>query len=122
MENVTQAEGRNKSQEMEKTNFPEHVEVMECVDEQDDLEITCDEPREILSGPTLEPPQEDERAREIADFLDEYGLHCSEDISQQPNVMEGEEHPSWLIDHLDGIKLLKRNLLISRMISRTHSN
>lgn len=70
MENVIQAEGRNKSREMGKTNIPEHMEVMEWVDEQDDLEIACDEPREISSGPTLEPPQEDERASQIADFLD----------------------------------------------------
>ena len=104
IENVLQAEERNKSQEMEKTNFQEHMEVMECVDEQNDFEIACDEPTEISAGTTLEPPQEDQRASEIADFLDEYGLHCSEDISQQPNVMDGEKHPSWLIDHLDGIK------------------
>ena len=78
MENVLQTEERNKSQEMEKTNFPEHMEVMECVDEQNDFEIACDEPTEISAGTTLEPPQEDQRASEIADFLDEYGLHCSD--------------------------------------------
>ena len=105
MENVLQAEERNKSQNMEKTNFPEHLEVMECVDEQNDFKIACHEPTEISAGTTLEPPQEDQRASEIADFLDEYRLHCSEDISQQSNnVMDGEKHPSWLIDHLDGIK------------------
>ena len=105
MENVLQAEERNKSQNMEKTNFPEHLEVMECVDEQNDFKIACHEPTEISAGTTLEPPQEDQRASEIADFLDEYRLHCSEDISQQSNnVMDGEKHTSWLIDHLDGIK------------------
>ena len=105
MENVLQAEERNKSQNMEKTNFTEHLEVMECVDEQNDFEMACDEPTEISAGTTLEPPQEDQRASKIADFLDEYRLHCSEDISQQSNnVMDGEKHPSWLIDHLDGIK------------------
>ena len=47
MENILQAEGQNKSQEMEKTNIPEHMEVMECVDEQSDFLFTCDEPTEI---------------------------------------------------------------------------
>ena len=94
------------SLEMEKTNMPED---MECVDEQNDLEIACEEPTEISSGTssslnTLKLPQEEQRASEFGDFLDEYGLHCSEDISQQPNVMEGEKHPSWLIDHLDSMK------------------
>ena len=107
MENVLQAEERNISREMEKTNMPEDT--MECVDEQNDLEMAGDELTEFSSGSslsldTLKLPEEEQRASEFPDFLDEYGLHCSEDISQKPNVMEGEKHPSWLIDHLDGIK------------------
>lgn len=104
MQNVLQAEERNISREMEKMNMPE-----ECVDEQNDLEIACDELTELSTGNsssfnTFKLPQGEQRASEFANFLDEYGMHCSEDISQPPNVMEGEKHPSWLIDHLDGIK------------------
>ena len=82
MENVLQAEERNISQEMEKTNMPED---MECVDEQNELEIACDELTELStvnssSLNTFKLPQEEQRASEFADFLDEYGLHCSEDL------------------------------------------
>ena len=94
-------------QKWKKTNMPEDT--MECVDEQNDLEMACNELTEFSSGSsssldTLKFLEEEQRASELPDFLDEYGLHFSEDISQKPNVMESEKHPSWLIDHLDGIK------------------
>ena len=50
-------------------------------------------------------PHNEQIAREFTEFTDNYRLHCSEDMSQlRPSVIEGEKHPSWLIEHLDGIK------------------
>lgn len=95
MDNAHQGEEcHNISREMEETNMPEN---MECADKQDDLEIDFDEQTEIN-------PSSLTSLEQCADLVDEYRLHCSEDISQLPNVMEGEKHPSWLIDHMDSIK------------------
>ena len=49
-------------------------------------------------------PREEQASNDFTEFADEYRLHCSEDISQKPSAMEGEKHPSWLMEHLDGIK------------------
>lgn len=127
VENVLQPEECNISGEMENMSMPKD---MESVNEQNDLEMACEELTELSSGNSsslnpLKLSQEEQTASEFHNFMDEYGLHCSEDISQQPNVMESEKHPSWLIDHLDGIKeTLEKELVsrISRVMSRTHLN
>ena len=50
-------------------------------------------------------PRNEQIAREFTEFADKYQLHCFEDMSiLRPSVIEDEKHPSWLIEHLDGIK------------------
>lgn len=93
MENVLHTEERDTFGDTGETDT-DMEEDIECVGEQNEQEIVCDELKEISSS----------EASEFANFLDEYGLHCSEDISQHPDVMEGEKHPSWLIDHLNSVK------------------
>lgn len=72
-----------------------------------DYEQTDNSPHGTLSSyPSPETPSlhMEQEASEIADLLDEYRLHCSEDISKSLEAVESENHPSWLLDHLDSMK------------------
>lgn len=84
---------------------------MDFADELDypdmDYEQTDNSPHGTLSSyPSPETPSlhMEQEASEIAELLDEYRLHCSEDISKSPEAVESENHPSWLLDHLDSMK------------------
>lgn len=92
-------ECQNIYQEMEEINVSED---MEFVHNEDDLELDFVE--DTPSGTVSSLIFDEQKASEFADLADQYRLQRSEDISQNPHVMESEKHPSWLIDHMDGIK------------------
>ena len=85
----------------------------DSVDNADDLVIGCSHEHADCGIPlgnshliaSNDFPRKEQIAREFTEFADKYRLNCSEDMSQsQPSVIGGEKHPSWLIEHLDGIK------------------
>lgn len=92
-------ECQNMCQEMEEINVSED---MEFVHNEDDLQLDFVE--DTPSGTVSSLISDEQKASEFADLADQYRLQRSEDISQNPHVMESEKHPSWLIDHMDGIK------------------
>lgn len=95
-------ECQNICQEMEEINVSQD---MEFVHNEDDLELDFveDTPSGTVSS-LISDEQTEQKASKFADLADQYRLQRSEDISQNPHVMECEKHPSWLIDHMDGIK------------------
>ena len=111
-EEKTDVEFQNEESDLSDKSMYES-DLSEDVDNADDLIIGCGHEHAdfyIPSGNSLvinsnDFPCNEQIAREFTEFADKYRLYCSEDMSQlQPSFIEGEKHPSWLIEHLDGIK------------------